>query len=99
MRIDKTTSKRTEPHPDTAFPIYAAAESGQKQEPRKGGDGDDSSGGSDGSKKIAKKGEKLKEDMDALVEEIDWQPAATRSGGVNSAPVPPAPAHALTKRD
>jgi ubiquitin-like protein Pup len=71
MRIEKTTSQRTEQHPDSAFPIYGAAESGQKQEPKKGGGGDDSSGGSDGSAKIAKKGEKLKEDMDALVDEID----------------------------
>jgi ubiquitin-like protein Pup len=71
MRIEKTTSQRTERHPDTAFPIYAAAESSQKQEPRKGGGGDDSSGASDGSKKLSKKGEKLKEDMDALVVEID----------------------------
>ncbi len=71
MRIEKTTSQRTERHPDTVFTIYGAAESGQKQEPRKGGDGDDSAGGSDGSKKLAKKGEKLKEDMDALVDEID----------------------------
>jgi len=71
MRIDKTTSKRTESHPDTAFPIYAAADSTRKQEPRKGGGDEDASEGGDGSKKLAKKGEKLKEDMDALVDEID----------------------------
>jgi ubiquitin-like protein Pup len=71
MRIDKTTPKRSTGHPDGAFPIYGAADSSQKQEPKKGGDGDEASGGADGSKKLAKKGEKLKEDMDALVDEID----------------------------
>jgi ubiquitin-like protein Pup len=71
MKIEKTTSQRTEKHPDTALPIYGAAESGQKQEPRKGGGEDDSSDGGGGSTKLAKKGEKLKEDMDALVDEID----------------------------
>jgi ATP-dependent Lon protease len=42
----------------------------------------------------------MREVLDAvLVEEIDWQPAATRRGGMTSAPVPSARAHALTKRD
>ena len=50
--------------------IVSAAESGQKQKPRKG-DGGDAEGGSGGGQKIAKKGEKLKEEMDALVDEID----------------------------
>jgi len=53
------------------LPIYGAAESSQKQEPRKGGSGDGESAGGDGAKKMAKKGEKLKEEMDALVDEID----------------------------
>jgi len=50
-------------------PIFRSAESGQKQQPRKGdgGEGSDSSS----SKTMTKKGEKLKEDMDALVDEID----------------------------
>ena len=71
MDIEMTTSKRKERHPDLAAPIYGAAESTSKQEPRKGGGVDEASEGADGSKKLAKKGEKLKEDMDALVDEID----------------------------
>ena len=61
----------TRPNPAaTALPIYGAAESTQKQQPKKGGD---EGGGADdaGPQKLAKKGEELKEDMDALVDEID----------------------------
>ncbi len=47
-----------------------ASDQQQKQQPKKGGDGDGKSGDA-GPQKIAKKGEKLKEDMDALVDEID----------------------------
>lgn len=55
---------------DALFSIVSAAESQQKQKPKSGGDdGDDAKGG--GQEKIAKKGEKLKEEMDALVDEID----------------------------
>jgi ubiquitin-like protein Pup len=42
----------------------------QKQRPKGGGDGDDPAGGQ-GSKKISKKGEELKEEMDDLLDEID----------------------------
>jgi len=58
-------------HDGSGLPIYSAAESGQKQQPRKGGDaeGDAKDGG--GPQKMAKKGKELKEDMDALVDEID----------------------------
>jgi prokaryotic ubiquitin-like protein Pup len=52
------------------LPIYSAAEGGQKQVPKKGGD----EGGNEkaaGPQKLAKKGEKLKDEMDALVDEID----------------------------
>ena len=54
------------------LPMIMAAESTQiqKQQPKKGGDGDGKDG-SDGAQKLAKKGEQLKEEMDALVEEID----------------------------
>ncbi len=45
------------------------ADQTQKQRPSGGGDGDSSAKG--GSKKIAKKGEDLKEEMDTLVDEID----------------------------
>jgi len=52
------------------LPLYSAAESEQKQKPRDAGDNASGSGG-EGGKKLAKKGEELKEDMDALVDEID----------------------------
>ena len=56
---------------DTAdLPIYTAAESTQKQKPKKGGD-DEGAGAEGGPQKLAKKGEQLKEEMDALVDEID----------------------------
>ena len=52
------------------LPVYFAAEGGQKQAPKKGGD---ETGGEKGAgpQKLAKKGEKLKDEMDALVDEID----------------------------
>jgi ubiquitin-like protein Pup len=62
--IDPTRS-----NPHNALPIYGAAESTQKQQPKKGG-GDGGAQG-EGPQKLAKKGEELKEDMDALVDEID----------------------------
>jgi len=53
------------------FPVYAAADARKKQEPKRGGD--EGAGGREGSgpKKLAKKGKELKEEMDALVDEID----------------------------
>ena len=52
------------------LPLYGAADSSQKQKPKGGGE-DESEAQGDGSKKIAKKGEELKEEMDSLVDEID----------------------------
>ena len=53
------------------LPLYmAATDTSQKQKPKSDGGGDDAAG-SDGPKKIAKKGEELKEEMDTLVDEID----------------------------
>ena len=57
-------------HRPAALPILSAADSGQKQAPKKGGDEEGEAAG-DGGQKLAKKGEKLKEEMDALVDEID----------------------------
>ncbi len=51
------------------MPVFAAAESTQKKQPKRGGDGKSKEGG--GPQKLAKKGKELKEDMDALVDEID----------------------------
>ena len=54
-----------------SFGMAMAADSTQKQKSGGGGDdgGDAKSG--DGTKKMAKKGEALKEDMDSLLDEID----------------------------
>ncbi len=72
MRI--TTDIRRQPGDradERALPIFRAAEGGQKQAPRKGGDDGDGDAGAEGPQKLAKKGEKLKDEMDALVDEID----------------------------
>jgi prokaryotic ubiquitin-like protein Pup len=52
------------------LPLYSASEGGQKQAPKKGGDENGNEKGA-GPQKLAKKGEKLKSEMDALVDEID----------------------------
>ena len=59
----KFTARR-KPVEKTRPSIYLMAESKQKQAPK--GGGDSSSESSAGGQKLAKKGEKLKEDMDAL---------------------------------
>ena len=71
MRIH-STNRRTASgrHDADRLPIYGAAEGGQKQVPKKGGD-EGAEGGGKGPQKLAKKGEKLKDEMDALVDEID----------------------------
>jgi len=56
------------------LPIYGAQAEASKQKPKQKsrGDGDGAeSGTGDGPQKMAKKGEELKEEMDALVDEID----------------------------
>jgi len=52
-------------------PMYMAADSTQKQKQGGGGGDDDSSAKGDGDQKMSKKGEDLKDEMDALVDEID----------------------------
>ena len=52
------------------LPLYLAADSSKKQKP-KGGGGDEAEAEGDGAKKMTKKGEELKEEMDNLVDEID----------------------------
>lgn len=67
-----TATQRTDRHADADLaPIYGAAESTQKQQPKKGGGGDGDKADGAGPQKLAKKGKELKEDMDALVDEID----------------------------
>jgi len=58
-------------HRSAALPIVSAADSSQKQAPKKGGGDEGQADGAGGGQKLAKKGEKLKEEMDALVDEID----------------------------
>jgi ubiquitin-like protein Pup len=54
------------------LPIMMAADSSQKQKKGDGGgDGDAPEAKGDGSKKMTKKGKDLKDEMDALVEDID----------------------------
>ena len=62
MRIKRSESEHG------TLPIYMAADSSQKQAPRKGGGGEEGASGGDGAKKMAKKGKDLKEEMDNLVE-------------------------------
>ncbi len=52
------------------LPLCMAADSSQKQKAKGGGEGDPEAKG-DGAKKMAKKGDELKEEMDNLVDEID----------------------------
>ena len=66
----KITTTPTRPDASTG-PIYGAAESQQKQAPKGGGTAGDSGANGAGSKKMAKKGKDLKEEMDSLVDEID----------------------------
>ena len=68
MKTKRTTQVMTAG--TTGFSFFAAADSEQKQKPQDSGDkGGDAKG--DGPQKLAKKGENLKEEMDALVYEID----------------------------
>ena len=54
------------------FHIIMAADEAQKQKKGDGGGGDEApEAKGDGAKKMAKKGEDLKDEMDALVEDID----------------------------
>lgn len=63
-KIGKKTADR--------LPMIMAADGAQKQKKGDGGgDGDEGSAKGDGAKKMAKKGEDLKGEMDALVEDID----------------------------
>lgn len=57
-------------HPDSRLPIFGASESQQKQKPKKGDEGGEAESDK-GPQKLAKKGADLKEEMDALVDEID----------------------------
>ena len=68
MEVTRTTGSRGATA--GALPIYGAAESTQKKAPKKGGgEGEDRDAAAP--QKLAKRGKELKEEMDALVDEID----------------------------
>ncbi len=69
MEYQKTIRPGHEGRDTAHLPVFGAAESTQKKQPKRGGDGKSKEGG--GPQKLAKKGKELKEDMDALVDEID----------------------------
>ena len=54
-----------------SFGVALAADSTHKQKKGGGGDSGGEAEGADGAKKMAKKGEAIKEDVDALLDEID----------------------------
>ena len=68
MEIQTTTGARGAA--GNPLPIYGAADSTQKRAPRKGG-GEGEEPDAAGAQKLAKRGKELKEEMDALVDEID----------------------------
>ena len=66
------THPRNPSHADADLVGWAmAAESTQKQKSKGGDGGGENAKGGDGAQKLAKKGEKIKEELDALVDEID----------------------------
>jgi ubiquitin-like protein Pup len=70
MRTTGVETQKSRYADDGLLPVFGAADTTQKQKPRKSGDGEAGSSG-DGGQKLAKKGKELKEEMDALVDEID----------------------------
>ena len=64
------TTRLTRPN-EGSLPVYGAADQTQKQKPKGGGGDSTDAKGADGSKKMTKKGEELKEEMDELLDEID----------------------------
>jgi ubiquitin-like protein Pup len=68
----RRTKQRIAGDADPSLLAFAmAAESTQKQKQKGGGGEEGGDSPKDGVQKLAKKGEQLKEDMDALVDEID----------------------------
>ena len=68
MELRTTTlSRRAEEH--GLLGIVSAADTTQRKVPKKGGEGEEPE--ASGSQRLAKRGKELKEEMDALVDEID----------------------------
>ena len=70
-RFIRSLDKRSSREADSTLPIYGAASADQKQKPKDDAQADEDSGDGEGGKKLAKKGEDLKEEMDSLMDEID----------------------------
>jgi len=70
-RFIRSVGERSSGESQASLPIYMAASSEQKQKPKGGDEGDAADSGGEGTKKMAKKGEELKEEMDSLLDEID----------------------------
>ena len=70
-RFIRDLSDRSKREARTSLPLYMAASSEQKQKPKGGGEEGAEAKGEGGTKKVAKKGEELKEEMDSLMDEID----------------------------
>jgi ubiquitin-like protein Pup len=69
MEVHTTTSPRGGAE-NGLCPLHCAAESTQRKVPKKGG-GEGEERDASGAQKLAKRGKELKEEMDALVDEID----------------------------
>jgi ubiquitin-like protein Pup len=67
----QTTTRQARDADARALPIYFASDQQQKKLPKKGDEGEGEAGKEGGPQKLAKRGKELKEEMDALVDEID----------------------------
>jgi ubiquitin-like protein Pup len=70
-RVMNTTTRHNPDADASALTIMLAADQPQKKLPRRDGDGDGEADKEGGPQKLAKRGKELKEEMDALVDEID----------------------------
>ena len=70
-RVMHTTTRRERDAEARALPIFFASDQTQKKQPKREGEGEDEGDKEGGPQKLAKRGKELKEEMDALVDEID----------------------------
>ncbi len=71
-RLTHETARREREAESRALPIYfASTDQTQKKAPKRDGDGEGEGEKEGGPQKLAKRGKDLKEEMDALVDEID----------------------------
>jgi ubiquitin-like protein Pup len=70
-RVMQTTTRGTQRAEERSLPIYLASDQPQKKLPKRGDEGEGEAGKDGGPQKLAKRGKELKEEMDALIDEID----------------------------